>query len=269
MLFIACVLLLNSCSKETYEIQNLNNNTIDVLGHGGMGIGKTLPMNSLESLLTCMNTGATGTELDLQMTKDSVLIAFHDLTLDTKTNRSGNVYDYTWEELKGTIYSQTLYQNYALVSLEEILENLASSTTFKLTFDCKLYGESTPPSYRKTFASSLVKAIHAYTISDRVAIEAQDVSFLKEIQALDSNLKTYIYPPTFEEGFQLAQQEGFSGITISTTKISKEQIQQAHDAGLLVSIWNTHSKKDNRDAVLKNPDCIQTEKVRYLLKLLE
>ena len=83
-----------SCKKNKEEILNLNNNKIDVLGHAGMGISSLYPINSAESLLACLHSGADGTELDVQLTMDNVLVAFHDASLSDKTNLSGIITAY-------------------------------------------------------------------------------------------------------------------------------------------------------------------------------
>jgi len=59
------------------------------------------------------------------------------------------------------------------------------------------------------------------------------------------------------------------GITISTEGITKGQITLAHNEGLLVAIWNTHSNRKNRQAVEKNLDFIQTDRVKNLVDLLK
>ena len=71
-------ILLFSCQVEDFELNNLNGNRIDALGHGGMGISNLYPSNSAESILNCLYLGATGTEIDIQMTSDGVLVLFHD-----------------------------------------------------------------------------------------------------------------------------------------------------------------------------------------------
>ena len=59
------------------------------------------------------------------------------------------------------------------------------------------------------------------------------------------------------------------GITISTDDISKEQIAIAHNYSLNITLWKTHTKDRNLDAINKNPDFIQADVVEYLVKLLK
>ena len=56
--------------------------------------------NSILAFQDCINEGLDGIEVDLQMTKDSVLIITHDETLDRTTTGSGKVSDYTIDELR-------------------------------------------------------------------------------------------------------------------------------------------------------------------------
>ena len=108
------------------NILNLNNNRISALGHGGMGIGYTYPMNSFESILNCLNLGADGTEIDVQMTKDSVLVAFHDKSLEHSTNVSGQIFSKKWNEISDAVYKDPPYTNYRLITLDELFSNISN-----------------------------------------------------------------------------------------------------------------------------------------------
>lgn len=55
--------------------------------------------NSISAYQRCINENLDGIEVDLQMTKDSILIIMHDETLDRTTTGTGKVCDYTWAEL--------------------------------------------------------------------------------------------------------------------------------------------------------------------------
>lgn len=56
--------------------------------------------NSLAAYQRCIDLGIDGIEVDIQMTKDSVLVVMHDDTLDRTTTGSGRICDFTYEELK-------------------------------------------------------------------------------------------------------------------------------------------------------------------------
>ena len=52
------------------------------------------PINTFESIMHCINVGSDGTEIDVQITKDGVLVAYHDKELSNKTNKCGLVNDF-------------------------------------------------------------------------------------------------------------------------------------------------------------------------------
>lgn len=75
-----------------------NNNEILVAAH--RGDWRNEPENSLRGLLNCIQKGIDIVELDLKLTKDSVLVVMHDNTIDRTTNAKGKVSDYTFEQIK-------------------------------------------------------------------------------------------------------------------------------------------------------------------------
>lgn len=64
------------------------------------GDWRNAPENSLKAFQNCINEGLDGIEVDVQLTKDSVLVVMHDQTLDRTTTGKGNVSDYTYAELQ-------------------------------------------------------------------------------------------------------------------------------------------------------------------------
>lgn len=63
------------------------------------GASEYAPENTLCSFYLAVFQGANGIETDIRMTRDNVLILFHDDTLERVTTGSGKVSDYTYDEL--------------------------------------------------------------------------------------------------------------------------------------------------------------------------
>lgn len=264
-------LLIFSCQKEDeiFNIVNLNRNNITVLGHGGMGISSTYPINTYESIVSCLNLGTDGSEIDVQMTKDSVLVAFHDSELDTKTNLSGMISEYNYAEIKDAYYDEMPYKTYLIVSLEQLFSNIDDLSSYKFTFDCKLYNaDASNDAYLHTFANAIVRITERYSLQRRLYIESNDKSFLSLLADKNDRFKLFIYPQTFEEGLATANELDLYGITISNDDISAEQMLVAHNQGFRVAVWNVQTEQNNLDAIRKNPDFIQTDKVKYLVSTL-
>jgi glycerophosphoryl diester phosphodiesterase len=56
--------------------------------------------NTIESVQTAFEFGATIVEIDVRATKDKQLVIFHDDRLECRTNAKGNIGDYSLDELR-------------------------------------------------------------------------------------------------------------------------------------------------------------------------
>lgn len=59
------------------------------------------PENSLASIEAAAKAGACYVEFDIQLTQDKIPIVFHDVTLKRTTGETGNVFELSWDQLKG------------------------------------------------------------------------------------------------------------------------------------------------------------------------
>ncbi len=261
------LIILISCQKENFNITNLNNNKISALGHGGMGIASVYPLNSFESILNCLSIGADGTEIDIQMTKDSVLVAFHEEKLEHVTNKSGNIFNKTWAEIKGATYKEPLYGNYQVVTLDEIFSNTENVTKYTFFIDCKNFNPDTSAFYLNTFNNSLIKIIEKHNLSNNVYIEMKRSDIIGSLRAKKPNWKIFAYH-YFDQAMALVNEFQLQGIVMSFDKITKEQVLEAHNNGTMVAVFNTHSKSKNIEAIEKNVDFIQSDKLDHLIKIL-
>ncbi len=260
--------IVSSCQKEDFDIINLNNNQISVLGHGGLGIDQTYPMNSFESILNCLSLGADGTELDVQMTKDSVLVAFHQEFLENSTNTSGRIFNKTWDEIKNATYKHPLYTNYKLISLDELFTNIENPTKYLFFFDCKNFNPSTSSSYLNTFNNALINIIDKHNLVNSVYIEFKREDLIESLRIKRPDLRIFIYSNSGLP-LQLVNEFQLQGIAISVDKISKDEVVKAHNNGTMIAVFNAHSKSRNIEAIEKNVDFIQSDKVKHLIKILK
>ncbi|HEY9117031.1 MAG TPA: glycerophosphodiester phosphodiesterase family protein [Roseivirga sp.] len=73
-------------------------NYVKVVAH--RGDWKNAPENSFMGLKNCIDMGVDMIEIDLAMTKDSVLVLMHDETLDRTTNGKGPIREWTLDALQ-------------------------------------------------------------------------------------------------------------------------------------------------------------------------
>ena len=102
-LLLVCASIL---SAQTCRVDTL----LSILSDGGKsdyvmifahrGDWRIAPENSLKAFQNCIDEGLDGIEVDVQLTKDSILVVMHDQTLERTTTGKGKVSDYTYSELQ-------------------------------------------------------------------------------------------------------------------------------------------------------------------------
>ena len=267
LLFIL-LFVISSCQKNKFDIVNLNGNRITALGHGGMGIANTYPLNTFESILNSLSIGADGTEIDVQMTKDGVLVAFHSESLEDKTDATGKVYTKTWDQIKSARYKDPIYTDYRIISLDELFSNISNLNEYTFFLDCKNFNPDTSVSYLNAFTDALVQIIDKHKLGDKVYIELKRVDVIETLRRKRPDLKIFIYT-YFDKALEIVDEYQLQGIAIAVDNISKEEVIEAHEKGIMIVVFNAHSKSRNIDAIEKNVDFIQSDKLKHLIKVLK
>lgn len=268
---ICTLFIFFSCGKnkvDLSQIKNLNGDKITAMGHAGMGIASQFPINTFESIQSALNLGVEGTEIDIQMTKDSVLVLYHDETLEQQTNLEGMIYEKDWNYVQQAIYINPPFAEYRIISLDQFFENTPNKKDFLFSLDFKLLEPNHPDEYILRYWNALIKILDKYDMADHVFIESRKKAYLEKLKILRPDLKLF-FLEEFDKGFEYSKAMGFFGMIMPTETISAEQIKEAHDAGLRISLFGLLTKNDNLEAIEKSPDFLQTDKVKYLVKVLK
>lgn len=258
------------CKKDDLDIRNLNGDKIITQGHGGMGIYSSYPLDSPASILSCLYSGADGSEIDIQMTSDSVLVAFHPEDLGEATDKDGPVVAHTWAELSDARFIGAPYSDHHITRLDDLFASLDNPAAYTFTFDIKIYpngiGEEV---FMDRMARAVIRLIDRFGIADRVHLESQRTYMLTALKTRHSGLKLFYYTPDFAQGLSTATQLGLYGLTMDVNKINTDQIAEAHANNLWVAVWNVQTKGENRAAIRMNPEIIQSDRVDHLVGLLD
>lgn len=104
-----------------------------ISGHRGCHV-KGYPENSIEGLEYTLRHTPAFFEIDPRLTKDSVIVLMHDVTLDRTTNGKGKLSDYTWEEVKKLRLKdkEGNLTPYRVPTLEEVIEWARGKTILNL-----------------------------------------------------------------------------------------------------------------------------------------
>jgi len=100
ILLIITNIAVASAQQPAIKLANVfNGSNKEILVAAHRGDWRIAPENSIHALQSCIDQKFDMMELDVKMTKDSVLIVMHDQTIDRTTNGKGKVSDFTFDEI--------------------------------------------------------------------------------------------------------------------------------------------------------------------------
>ncbi len=90
------------------KLGDAKNDKVIVIAH--RGDWRNAPENSLQAIKNCIDMGVDMVEIDVRMTKDSILVLMHDDTIDRTTTGKGKVSDWSYDSLQNlTLRNGTLH----------------------------------------------------------------------------------------------------------------------------------------------------------------
>lgn len=280
--FLITCLFIVSCSKsnKNQNINNLNNNQIYIIGHAGSGflsIKNFQPPNSFSSIQKALKNGAIGIEVDVQLSKDSIPILFHDLKLDKLTSLKGCVSDYNAKELIKTPYHcgffYDVFQSEKIISLTQLLNKLLSlAETPEIHLDMKDYNPCMGKNriLGNVYAKAISEVVEKtnYPLS-KISFIAMNVTILTELKTINNNYNLYLEETlNFDEGLKKVIDLNFKGITIKPQLLTKENAAKAHLKNKYVITFGGSSSSSILKLINANPDFIQVNDVDVAVNLL-
>jgi glycerophosphoryl diester phosphodiesterase len=254
------------CKKKEYIDDSYFGSKIMILGHRGMGVAYSRPGNTFEAISPVIGIGADGSEMDVQLSKDSVLVLFHDQNMTTETFCSGRVYEKDWSEIKKCKYSSLLQYNIYVNSVDELFCKIPNLNTLYFSFDCKVDNDVKDKTlYIDQFLRGINKVCEKYSMSNNVFVEG-DLDFLRRAQKLGLTNKLFLTGELNESTISAASSNHFFGISTSIDYLH-DNVLNAHQRGLFVMTWSPNNFSQNKIALSNKVDIIQTDDPMSILKI--
>lgn len=261
-----------SCRKvEEPQIENLNGNKIGIIGHGGSGFqtGRNpLPTNSMASIEKAIDLqSADGVEVDVQLSKDSVIILYHDEILDGYTSCSGYIADHEASDLRKCLYREDFTVNNFLAekisTLEDLLIKYQYSRFKPLIFlDTKYYPASgwSSRDFYEVLAEKIAALVKKYEAEEYLIAEGYDIGFFMKLRQEAPEVELYL-DGNFDDSFALVLSSNLDGMVLKNQEATKEQVARAHSMGKKIVLFLVKDRKTTVEAINKNPDFIQTDNI--------
>jgi glycerophosphoryl diester phosphodiesterase len=279
MMGLACWALQACNATEVASTHNLRDGDIMTVVHGCGGFEtyrNTLPPNTIAAAERSIAQGADAIELDVQLSADGQLVAFHDGLLEKNTGCRGCIGDMAAADVIDCRY-QTRYHSLDGIHRIPLLDSLlaaihAANPAATIFINTKHESPCDSGNFNGgnlAFATALAAAIDRQGLADQVIIESMGASFLLNMRAVAPALPLLFDDEDYERGMQTVRTHQFLGLAISNGQVTEAQVRQAHAEGYWLGIWGVKVLNDTRKAVRKGPEFIMTDDLQMLQSTLK
>ena len=209
---------------------------------GHRGASGHAPENTLPAFQMAADMGADGVELDVQETKDGVLVVCHDETVDRTSNGAGWVKDFTFEEIRKLDFSggNAAYEGLKIPSMEEVLDLLAPTG---LTINIEL---KTGIVFYDRIEEKILQLVRNKNWEDRVIYSSFNHYSVRRIKELDPAAKTgllYADGPIDMPGY--GKRIGADALHPALYNLQyPDLLEDCRRYGLAVNVWTVNSAQE-------------------------
>ena len=225
------------------------------------GYSTAAPENTLPAFQLAIDHHSDRAELDVQMTKDGVVMMTHDTSLRRCTGRNANIYDLTFaqvRELDAGRWFSARYAGTQIPTLEEVLDLCKGKIQLNI--------EIKPNAATPELEAETVRIIRKKGFEKDCVITSQSYETLCKVKELDPEIETgYILALGVGTYYDLPAADFFS---VESTFITSGMVQQIHLRGKTVSAWTVNRAEDARALLSLGVDDVITDKPEMVQDLL-
>jgi len=251
------IMSLNSCNKSISEKIMFADNV--VVAHRGAWKSNNFPQNSIASLKQAITLGCTGSEFDVRMTSDNVLIVTHDSDYNEL-----DIEESTYEELS----KFKLSNGETLPTLKEYINaGMQNNTTTGLVCEIK---PSKIEGRNIIIAENVLKLVKELKAENYIkAYISFSYSILKRIIEIDSTAKTqYLDGSKSPEDLK---KDKISGLDYAVHKLKNrpDWIASAKQYNLILNAWTANSSEDIDWLLANEFDYITTDEPELVFEKIK
>lgn len=222
--------------------------------HGHRGSPLKFPENTIPSFVAAIEAGADFIELDVQASRDSVLIVSHDPRLSDGER----------------IHALDARDIHGRPSLEEVLDLSTRFPGFGFNIEIKSYPGH--PSYGPSpaaMASLVWRAVRGRELQERVLLQSFDFRVLKAMGEIGASAPlSALWEGSRRPLDAIASEAGTSCVSVRHTLVDETLVRRAHDAGLRVLVWTVNGERAWTRMLATRVDGIITDDPAGLVRFL-
>lgn len=216
------------------------------------GASNIAPENTMSAIEKAIDSMVDYVEIDVQETKDGVVILMHDSNLKRTTGLDAEISEINYRDIikldAGSWFSEE-YKGEKIPTLYEVME--LTKNKIKLNIEIKLHGSE------RNLIQSVVRLIEQYDMEDDCIVTSFQSSAIKEVKALNENIRTgYILKAAYGDFSELEYADALSVHHSFTTSML---VNDAHDAGIDVYVWTVNTEIKMKNMISNGVDMIITD----------
>jgi glycerophosphoryl diester phosphodiesterase len=229
----------------------------------------------LRSIQKALDLNVGRIEIDVQQTKDSVVIVMHDETLDRTTNGKGEIKDLLYSDIRqfsAGIKFSVEYKKIIIPTLTEVLRLIDGQAT--LVIEIKKGGD-----YNPGIEENVITQIMEYEALNWCIIHSFEDKVLEKIYSLNPAIRLHKLlvwkAPKLPLYFDLKLRFGnlskynyIEEISLEYRFLSRSVVKEIHDLGKKVNVWTVNEKTDMQKMIDLGVDGIITDYPDRLLEMV-
>lgn len=239
---------------------------------GHRGASGYYPENTILAFDKAIELGADMLELDVQQTKDGILVVIHDPNVNRTTSGTGNVRDLTYEELQRLDAGSWFHPHFTgerIPALDEVLERYSG----KVRLLIELKKPSLYPNIELKLAEKLMDFNLDKLGDEQIIVQSFDRKSMKKFHDLLPAIPVGVLVNNRPAGIPLREIRGIaeyaSYLNPKVTLVNQRLINRIHGCGMKTFAWTVKDRKTARALLKKGMDGIATDYLDYLIETAE
>lgn len=235
--------------KANFQLTLFQNPT--VMAH--RGLSADAPENTLYAFSDAISVGADFIELDVQQTKDGVLVVMHDSNLKRTTGVNKDIWDVNYadiQDLDAGSWFDPAYANARIPTLEETLQFVDKRAKLNIEIKPTKHGSD-------TLEQDVANLITEYHYTDACYVTSFSYGSLKKVKEVNPDIRTgYLMSVAYGQFYSLQYADAFS---LNKVFVTSQVVNAAHQQGKQIFAWTVNSVSEVRSLCNLHVDSIITD----------
>lgn len=216
------------------------------------GLSSEAPENTMAAVDLAIDSLSDGVEIDVQETKDGVVVVSHDNSLSRTAGINANISDLTYEELLRYDVSKDFSKDFGFTTiptLEEVMELVKGRA--HLLIELKRNPSS------QDLAEKVVDLIDQYDMLYQCSIQSSDYAYLRQVNELNPDISLgYILTAAIGNYYKNDMVDFFC---VRSMFVNDTTVSKAHQQGKAVYAWTVNTRAETERMKNAQVDVIITD----------